>query len=155
YAWFHVRFTEQGPVHNWGEAKQNFILLEEALLEISKKYNIPLDHVAVFGFSQGAIMTIGLALSSNLKLETYVAASGRTLQEFAQFSKESPLPDYSNRKIFVSHGVQDSKLPITLGRNSQDVLKNAGLNLHYKEYSADHGISTEMSTDYKSWLSAK
>jgi phospholipase/carboxylesterase len=152
FAWFHVRFTENGPVHNWSEAQHSVKLIEESLLEISKHYKIALEDIAIFGFSQGAILTTGLALTSPLKLEAYVASSGRTLPEFAEFAKSSPLTSYRQRKIFVTHGVLDSKLPVALSRNTEALLKASGLGLLYKEYSADHGVTAEMATDIKSWL---
>lgn len=30
FAWFHVQFTQQGPVHNWNEAKDSLVLIEDA-----------------------------------------------------------------------------------------------------------------------------
>jgi phospholipase/carboxylesterase len=155
YAWFHVQFTERGPVHNWNEAQQNLILIEDALRDLSKETGIALDKISVFGFSQGAIMTIGLALTSKLNLENYIASSGRTLPEFATSSKEHPLDDYKLRSVYVTHGIQDSKLPIHLGRDTNKVLKSTKLKLTYKEYQSDHTIAPEVLSDVKKWLSKK
>lgn len=152
FAWFHVQFGANGPVHNWPEAQNSLKLIEESLEDISKKTGIPLEKISVFGFSQGAIMTIGLALQSKLSLEKYVAASGRTLPEFAKFSEKTPLTNYKNRKIFVAHGELDSKLPVTLAKDTEKVLRSAKLDLRYKEYKADHTVPQELVNDAKKWL---
>lgn len=153
FAWFHVQFTERGPVHNWQEASENLSLIEEALTDLSKKSGIPLDKISVFGFSQGAIMTIGLALTSKLNLENYIASSGRTLPEFAASAKDHPLSDLKLRRVYVTHGVQDSKLPIQLGRNTESILSSTSLIFTYKEYNSEHTIAPESITDIKKWLS--
>lgn len=155
FAWFHVQFTERGPVHNWKEAKENLKLIEDSIRDVSKKSGIPLSKISVFGFSQGAIMTIGLALTSKLNLENYIASSGRTLPEFAEDSKKNPLTDYPLRRVFVTHGIQDSKLPIHLGRDTNQVLKSTSLKLTYKEYQSEHTVSQEVLADAKKWLSSK
>lgn len=155
FGWFHVQFTVNGPVHNWEEAEESFHLIEEALKSISLKAGIPLENISVFGFSQGTIMTIGLALQSKLSLEKYIAASGRTLPEFANTAKNSPLPSYCYRNIFVAHGEHDSKLPVSMGRNTEKVLMSAGLNLTYKEYPVDHAVSQDEIEDLKEWFSPK
>ncbi|UOF02444.1 alpha/beta hydrolase [Bdellovibrio reynosensis] len=152
FAWFHVQFTAHGPIHNWDEAKKSLQLIEEALLDLSDKTKIPLEKISIFGFSQGAIMTIGLALQSELPLEKYIASSGRTLPEFAQASEKSPLASYRDRKIFIGHGEYDSKLPVALARNTERILRSADLDLIYKEYPADHSVSPELITDARKWL---
>ncbi len=149
YAWFHVQFTEQGPVHNWEEASSSLSALEESLQDLSVKSGIPLHDIAVFGFSQGAIMTIGLALRSELEFERYFAVSGRTLPELAEAASRSPLTGYKKRKIFVAHGTLDSKLPIDLARNTEKTLRAAGFQLTYKEYEADHTIPDQVLSDVR------
>lgn len=152
FAWFHVQFTPNGPVHNWAEAEKSLHLIEESLQDIAKQTGIPTNKISVFGFSQGAIMTIGLVLQSKLTLEKYIAASGRTLPEFAKASENSPLADYAQRKIFVAHGESDSKLPVHLARDTKNVLRSAKLDLTYKEYKNDHTVPQELISDARKWL---
>lgn len=155
FAWFHVQFTERGNIHNWPEAQQSLTLIEEALQDLSKQSGIPLGNISVFGFSQGAIMTLGLALTSKLNLENYIAVSGRTLPEFANASKKTPLAEYELRNVYVTHGEQDSKMPVQLGRDTEKVVKATALKLTYKEYKSDHTIAPEVIADAKKWLSSQ
>lgn len=152
FAWFHVQFTQSGPVHDWEEAKASFLLLENAISDLSNKMQIPMDKISVFGFSQGAIMTLGLALTSKLNLENYVAVSGRTLPEFSKAASENPLQDYSLRRVFVMHGEYDGKLPIKRGRDTEQILKSTSLKYKYQEFPAEHTITPQMLTAAKEWL---
>lgn len=152
YAWFHVQFTADGPVHNWNEAKNSLIIIEDALRDLSRQTGIPLEKISVFGFSQGAIMTVGLVLTSSLNLENYIASSGRTLPEFAEAARTQPLEDYSLRRVYVTHGTKDSKLPIHLGRNTDKLLSSTALKITYKEYNSEHGIAPDLISDVNNWL---
>lgn len=155
FAWFQVQFLQNGPVHNWTQAQNSFSLLEESLKELSKKSGIPLNKITVFGFSQGAIMTIGLALTSRLDLEAYAACSGRTLPEFAEMAKASPVPGFSERKILVAHGKLDSKLPLFHAKKTEEILQLLGANFKYREYEADHSVPARLPDDMSAWLKTK
>lgn len=152
FAWFQVQFTQDGPIHNWPQAKSSFVEIEDALGDISKKTGIMAKDISIFGFSQGAIMTIGLALNSELRFEKYIAASGRTLLEFADLAKKMLPAELSQRRIQVVHGINDSKLPVSMARATEKTLKSLKLDLTYKEYAAEHEIPTALIEDIKKWL---
>ncbi len=155
FAWFHVQFTESGPMHTWSEAETSLFLIEDALADLSKRSGIPLSQISVFGFSQGAIMTIGLALTSKLNLKMYIASSGRTLPEIASLAQLKPLAEPTSRHLYLTHGVSDSKLPIRKARETKEILQSKRLQLTYKEYDSGHTITPELLCDAKKWLSSK
>lgn len=152
YAWFHVQFTSNGPVHNWSEAKSSLDILEKELKQISEKLDIPLSKISVMGFSQGSIMTMGLLLSSKLELESYLCFSGRTLPEFADYAAKNPQVS-KDRKVFLTHGVHDDKLPISLAQTSKDILIKTKANMNYLEFQGGHTIMKEVVDQASSWLS--
>ncbi|MCM2348659.1 MAG: hypothetical protein NDI69_01480 [Bacteriovoracaceae bacterium] len=150
FAWFHVQFTANGPVHNWAEADKSFELLENEIKELSSKYQIPVSNISVMGFSQGSIMTMGLALRSNLPLSRYFCFSGRTLPEFAKFGQEHP-EIAKGKKVYLAHGAYDDKLPVQLGRTSKEILENVKADLRYNEFSGGHQISMDVLKDAANW----
>ena len=151
FAWFRVQFTEQGPVHNWSEASQSLNLLEQEIHSISKKFNIPLEQFSILGFSQGSIMTMGLLLASDLKLGNYLCFSGRTLPEFKKTGLETKKA--GKRKVFLTHGSYDDKLPVMHGRSSKEVLNSVAAELHYHEFSGGHEIPVSVLQEARKWLS--
>lgn len=150
FAWFHVQFTPDGPKHNWQEAEESLGILEKEILGLSKTYDIPLSNIDVMGFSQGSIMTMGLLLRSNLKLGRYLCFSGRTLPEFAQFAYEHP-DVVSGKKVFLTHGLYDDKLPVVHGRKSKEILEEVRANFHYYEFPGGHQISLELLKEALRW----
>jgi phospholipase/carboxylesterase len=125
-------------------------ILEKEIIELSKTYDIPLSNIDVMGFSQGSIMTMGLLLRSNLKLNRYLCFSGRTLPEFSQFAYEHP-EVVSGKKVFLTHGLYDDKLPVAHGRKSKEVLKEVKANFHYYEFPGGHQISLELLKEALRW----
>lgn len=150
YAWFHVQFTPTGPVHVWTEAERSFELLQIELMAISEKYKMPLARISVMGFSQGAIMAMGLALRSNLGLSRYYCFSGRTLPEFAQYSHEHPEIG-RRRKVYLAHGTQDEKLPIQFGKSSKEILETVRAEVRFNEFPGGHQINHDVLKDAANW----
>lgn len=150
FAWFHVQFTPNGPVHNWPEADSSFVLLENEIKELSRAYQIPLSEISVMGFSQGSIMTMGLALKSQLQLSRYYCFSGRTLPEFAEFAQKNPeVP--KGRKVFLTHGSYDEKLPVQLAHKSKQILENVKADLSFVEFPGGHQISENVLKEAATW----
>lgn len=151
FGWFHVQFTPSGPVHNWEEAQASFKILEEEIISISEQFKIPLNKISLFGFSQGSIMTMGLALNSKLKLENYLCFSGRTLPEFSAFALEHQ--DIAlGRCIYLAHGIHDDKLPIMFAQQTKELLARLGAVYKYKEFPGGHEIPLSVINDAKIWM---
>lgn len=152
YGWFHVQFGAAGPQHNWQEAESSLLMIEKEILSLAKKYDVPLSNIAVMGFSQGSIMTMGLALRSSLQLGHYLCFSGRTLPEFAQYAEKHPEIS-KGRKIFLTHGTYDQKLPVELGKTSKGVLENVKANFHFYEFPGGHEIPSTALNEARRWFS--
>jgi phospholipase/carboxylesterase len=151
FAWFHVQFTASGPVHNWAEAEKSFELLEVEIHKLSHIFNIPLSGISVLGFSQGSIMTMGLALKSSLALSHYFCFSGRTLPEFAQSATIHP-ELVKGRRVFLAHGKEDEKLPVSYARASYEILQKAGAGAKYIEFSGGHSIEMSVLKEAGQWF---
>lgn len=150
YAWFNVEFTP-APVHNASEAEVSRQKLVNFLTELNQQ-ECNAQKPFVLGFSQGAIMGLSLALSVPELLGGVVAMSGRVLQE--QSAKATSSPVYKALPVLVTHGVHDAKLPISHGRNSEQVLEPL-VDLDYREYDVSHELGEESLNDTSAWLSAR
>jgi phospholipase/carboxylesterase len=77
--------------------------------------------------------------------------SGRLLEETKSFvasaEKLKPLD------VFISHGTEDTVLPIHFAREGLEYLQKQNINPTYKEYPGGHGITNEMLDDLVEWLS--
>lgn len=154
YSFFHVDFRPTGNIHDWEDVKKNFTLLENELTYMAKKFQLSVSDMAVMGFSQGSIMTMGLLLQSSLPLGHYLCFSGRTLPEFADFALHNPKVGEA-RKLFLTHGIQDNVLSVEQARKSLEIVKNIKADVTYSEFVGGHGITDSIISDAKNWLQSK
>ncbi len=125
--------------------------LSEAIQEIASTENIPLHRVFVLGFSQGAILTLGLYLQGKLTLGGYLACSGRVLPEFASFARSrGRLP--KDRAIFLAHGTNDEILPISFAHQTRDLIAELQGDLTYRESAYSHRIPEAVDLEARAWI---
>jgi phospholipase/carboxylesterase len=60
--------------------------------------------------------------------------------------------DFSNLKIFASHGTVDQVIPVDWARKVQPAIQALGINITYKEYPVGHGVAPQNFFDFKNWL---
>ncbi len=150
YGWFRLGFTQQGILIDPAEVEQSRETLRRFVDEILAGY--PIDPNAVFlaGFSQGAMMSLDLALREPELVAGVAAMSGRlmpsTLEKLVEPDRLTGLP------IFVAHGTEDPLIPISQGRAARDSLSKLPVSLTYREYPMGHTISEESLRDVTEWL---
>jgi phospholipase/carboxylesterase len=124
--------------------------LEAFILYATEKYPIDPGKRYLLGFSQGAILSITLALTMGDQLKGIVALNGY-IPEFVK--TEYPLRSVKDVAIFASHGEYDSVFPVRIGHETASYLKEQTQHLTFKLYPTDHGVSEENKVDVINWLS--
>ena len=153
HAWFRVEFTSDGPQHDPQMAAASRALLVKFLDEVAEEYGVGPGHSYLMGFSQGAIMSLYLALTQPRRVAGVVAMSGRVLPEAER--EMAPAESFSGLPILYVHGTQDTVLPIQYGRAAREVLSNLPVSLDYREFEMAHTVSGESFGVVKAWLSAR
>ncbi len=153
YAWFEVNFTGQGPVIDPEQAEASRKKLITFIDEVVKAYGADARQVYLMGFSQGAIMSASVALTSPGLVAGAVLMSGRILP---QIEPLIAAPEkLKNLPILVVHGTADAVLPISHGRASHKRLSELPVDLLYREYPMGHEVSQESLADVVEWLNAR
>ena len=150
YGWFPIQFTPEGILADEEQAKRSRDLIQKFIGEATEAFGTDPKQVYLTGFSQGAIMSLYLALHQPELVAGVVAMSGRllpdTLAARADDSRLSSLP------VFAVHGVYDQVLPIAEGRWIQSELSKLPLDFSYQEYPMGHEVSQESLTDIAQFL---
>ncbi|MET0289420.1 MAG: hypothetical protein ABW178_07310, partial [Pseudoxanthomonas sp.] len=81
YGWFQVAFTEQGPVIRPEQAEASRLQLIDFIADTQQRLGIAPAKTLVAGFSQGGIMSAGVALTSPGSVAGFGILSGRILPE--------------------------------------------------------------------------
>lgn len=148
YAWFQVDFSTGKPVINEQQEEQSRNKIKLFIEEVKQKYAI--DELYLGGFSQGAIMSCSIGLTSPNQVKGIIALSGRILTQIRPIVQKNAA--LSNLKVFVSHGIYDTTLPITYGREAKQYLESLGVQLIYHEYPVGHQITYEVLTEINHWI---
>jgi len=153
YAWFNIEFTGEGAiVPDLDQAEASRQLLVQFIDELAEAYAIDRRSVYLMGFSQGAMMSLSVALTRPDKVARVVAMSGRLPEQAV--SKAESLEEIRKLEIFVSHGIYDDLLPIGNGRACRDRLQELGVPLTYREYPMGHEVRAEALRDITAWLTS-
>jgi phospholipase/carboxylesterase len=151
YAWYAINFdADENKFSDINQAKQSRDLLVDFIDELIVKYTIDKEKITLIGFSQGAILSYAIALSYPEKITKIVAMSGYLNTEMAKENFEQN--DFSNLKIFASHGTVDQVIPVEWARKTGPVLEKLGIKFLYKEYPVGHGVAPQNFYDFKNWL---
>ncbi|WP_367754406.1 alpha/beta hydrolase [Flavobacterium sp. WC2430] len=151
YAWYAINFDEnQNKFSDNEQAKVSRDLITTFIDELIATYPIDTDNIILTGFSQGAILSYAVALSHPEKIQKVVALSGYISEPI--FEENYKNNDFSNLKIFASHGTVDQVIPVDWARKTKPFLDNLNIKSTYKEYPIGHGVSPQNFYDFKNWL---
>lgn len=123
--------------------------LEAFIDYATAKYPIDVTKRYLLGFSQGAILSMTLALTMGDQLKGIVALNGY-VPDFVK--TEYPLKSVREVSVFISHGEFDSIFPIRIGHETAAYFENQTSRLTFKTYPTDHGVSEENQRDFVKWL---
>jgi phospholipase/carboxylesterase len=121
--------------------------------ELLDNYPIDTSDVTLIGFSQGSILSYSIALSFPEKVQKVGAMSGYLNLDIIKENYQNN--NFSNLKIFASHGTADQVIPVEWARKSIPILEGLRIQTKYKEYPIGHGVSPQNFYDLKSWLLEK
>jgi phospholipase/carboxylesterase len=106
----------------------------------------------LLGFSQGAVMSLNLALTVPHLVAGAIVASG--------YLDEKVLPrvqpdNLSHLNFLVMHGTEDDLITVEGGRGIRDYLETLPVQLTYCEYPIGHGIHPDALSLIPEWLSSR
>lgn len=114
------------------EARQQIIETLDALeAELSPSQTI------LGGFSQGAMLSLDVALHSERELAGLVHWSGTLLSEDEWSAR---MPERKGLKVLQSHGAADPLLPFAAAERLRDLMTEAGLEVDFVPFRGGHEI---------------
>lgn len=154
HAWFHIDFAPDGGVRP--HVAQAVRALEDLAAWVAAapgRLGTDPDRTYLLGFSQGAMMSLGLLRSRPELLAGVVALSGRDPEQL--FPMTAPAEAVGRVPLFVAHGLSDDLLPVENGRRTRAAFADLSTDLTYREYAVGHGIAEAEIRDVAAWLAAR
>jgi phospholipase/carboxylesterase len=133
FAWFNINWTPQGITFDESEYWTAVDLVAGLAVGYDRK------DLTIGGFSQGAMITVGLMERFGELFSRAVLLSGRGRSRPVTFPG----------KIFQAHGLYDEVIDISFGRSLN---KDLGDIPDYHEYNMGHSVCMEELDDLNRWL---
>jgi len=153
FAWFQVDFSTGISVINSEQAEKSRKIIIQFIESLKEHHLFDDKKIYLGGFSQGAIMSYSVGLTTPDLIKGIVVMSGRLLKEVRPFIASAE--KLKSLEVFISHGISDNVLNIEYAREAYAYLKTLGLNPTYKEYEGSHSISNETFQDMIQWLKSR
>ena len=148
FGWFPIEFTESGIILHFDEAVAACDQLSRLVASVTANYPVDAGRVILLGFSQGASLSVAVALNEPERFAAVAALSGRFVPEVMPEATES----VRGFPIFMTHGEFDQIIPISQGREGHELLSQLPLDLTYTEYPMGHEINQECLEDVRRWI---
>ena len=133
YAWFDLNDIAPG-------VQRSRKLLFELLDDLNAR-GFPAEQITFGGFSQGCLMAIDVGLRYPRRFAGVVGISG-WMFELEKLVRELP-PVARQQRLLMTHGTGDPLIPIDPVRGQIPVLKDAGINVEWREFEKVHTIAEE------------
>lgn len=151
FAWYPLDWSGETPRARDADMLQARATLVAALNALPGTLDTP-DTVFLLGFSQGAILSLEMAIVAPEKIAGVIALSGR-----APLALDEPAPSgLPWPPVFLAHGTADRVIPIEAARGLKSTLETQGVPLTYLEVpGGGHGVSPEVRRATARWLREK
>ncbi|HEV7732011.1 MAG TPA: phospholipase [Candidatus Binatia bacterium] len=153
-AWFHIDFQRDGSVvPDVPQARAVLADLVRWVEAAPTRFGTDPQRTFLLGFSQGAMMSLGVLGTVPERLAGVIALSGRTPGDL--FPPTAPTEAIARVPLLVAHGTLDEVLPVTHGRATRDAFAPISRDFTYQEFQVAHGIiDTELAL-VADWLAQR
>jgi phospholipase/carboxylesterase len=105
--------------------------------------------LVLVGFSQGAMLSMDVALAGTSGVARVVAMSGVLLMDSVS-SLTAPRP--TRPRFLLSHGRQDPVVPFASGTRAKDLLEKHGFSVTWRPFEGGHEITAPLLADVERFL---
>jgi phospholipase/carboxylesterase len=154
WAWFRIDFHPGGRlVPDLPQARAALVHLTRWIEAVPSRLGSDPARTFLLGFSQGAMMSLGVLGAIPERLAGVVALSGRTPEDL--FEPTAGREAMARVPLLVAHGIADDVLPETEGRRLRDGFASLSRDFTYREFDVGHGITGPEVRLVAAWLAAR
>jgi len=138
FAWYPLEWGPTGLKSDLASASRTLSMLEHGISELERTRNAAPGQTVLLGFSQGAIVSLALALASGDRFRAVCGFSGYWDASLLPLAKGTHRP-----LVFIAHGRLDEVVPFQAHLNTKALFES--LDIRFSAYESDygHGIPPE------------
>jgi phospholipase/carboxylesterase len=146
FEWYRVRVIGKPEPEQLFSAIE---LLDRFVDEILAAYPIDPARFFLLGFSQGSLLSMCYTLMHPARVAGVIAQSGYIPNGVELEIDEEGI---KGKPFILTHGEQDTLLPVEWARASRDRLQELGADVEYHEFQMGHTVSMESLAAINQWL---
>lgn len=150
YSWFSYDWSSGFPEADIHESNESRLYVKKLIEEIILTFNIDPSQIYLLGFSQGAELSLSIALSFTKLIRGVVVLSGKLSEETKATLKNHQEESVPN--MFWGHGRLDPVIPFRFAEEGKEILEKIGAPLSFHEYPIGHGVSPQEERDIAEWF---
>jgi phospholipase/carboxylesterase len=120
--------------------------------QVAARFATTDEHIVLGGFSQGAMVSLDVALHRAGRLAGIVLMSGTLIAESTWKPRMAHL---AGTPIFQSHGRSDAMLPFSVAETLRDKLRTAGALVEWHQFVGGHEIPPGVLAELATFLRAR
>lgn len=152
FAWYGIYFNEsQGKWSDDQQAIESRELIVSVIDEIVKGYAVDPKNVTLMGFSQGAILSYGIALTHPNKVKNVIAMSGYVNENIIDEGGS----DLSHLDFYCSHGTADQVVLYEWAEKIPEFLNSKNIRFKFDTFPIGHGVSPKNFYAVLDWLTVR
>lgn len=152
-AWYAISIDPTGiKVSDNKGARVSRDIIAQFIGEAVTAYDLDPFNVTLLGFSQGTILSYGVALSYPEKVKNVIGLSGYINEEIIDLKSNAA---YAHLNIYNSHGSVDQVIPVDAARQTPPYLEKLGIVSSLSEFPVGHGVHPTNFYEFKDWLEGK
>lgn len=146
YDWYPVtEFGKPDPI----QLENALNRIDNFIAELLRAYPIDPHKLFLMGFSQGSMISMSYLLSRPQRIAGVIAQSGYIPLQSGINVDEAGV---KRKPIIMTHGYEDSRMPLEWSQQSGDYLLQHGANVEYHNFHMDHTITPESLNVIKLWF---
>ncbi len=140
FSWYDIDLMNLENRINIPQAKESLQGIIENIMKISNDYGLTENETHLCGFSQGGILSYALALH-HPELFSKIACMSCYPEEKLLENTVKDKKKLERLRFFISHGTEDTVIPLEWGRKAADLLYDFGCYFTFREYMSGHGVN--------------
>lgn len=152
YRWYEIDL-EEGGIHSSQPDSESFrktlVRLFAFLEYVTEQYDVHPKRIGLFGFSQGATISLSAAVQNSDRIAWVVALNGYLPKEYGAASK---IAEAGSVPVFLGAGRMDLVIPQERVERAAQRLRDAGLSVTHETYPVGHGASDEEIAEVAEWI---
>ncbi len=151
YEWYRIKMIGKPDPDQVATALQT---IDKFIDEILVAYPVDPKKLFLLGFSQGSILSMCYILGRPYRAAGAIAQSGYIPSGYISSGLGFKIDETNvkDKPFILTHGDQDTTIPVDWARSSRDLLQKLGVYLSYYEFHMGHKVSEESLDVINDWL---